>query len=371
MNKRWLCILFSLLLVIIMTACNAQSESVASEENSTIESSISASSKPENALQAFLASHSEQDMEDLFLMISAAALPNMPDTTDPYPYYGFQNTSQLSSNGLFNFFCLNCDQTKFEEYWNEQDQMYHIPISFVRDTLDDYFKGYQFDPRTITIDAFKYRAEEQAFVAAGFPGFDGRKNGVKIVSTEQTADGTLCLTAKTLDLEDQTKETGASEILVIQLTETGVLFKSYQIIPRKYTDRELFDFSDSLGFKIVNWVGQLPLSSAVINDYFAELQCEFDKNNYGFLQIAVDDGSDIFDNPDWQFDSKKTVIIKEISVIISHYASGQVQASWTKNGYVYCLYMNHGVKDVPEENFFVNQVGLFIEQLELDPEHAG
>lgn len=369
MRRKWASLLTSLLLIIPLTACNAQSETALSEENNISESSISASSKPENALQAFLAGHSEQDMEDLFLMISSVALPNMPDTTDPYPYYGFQNTAELSSNGLFNFFCVYCNQIKFEEYWNEQDQMYHIPISFVRDTLDDYFKGYQFDPKTITIDAFKYRAEEQAFVAPGFPGFDGRKNGVKITATKQNADRDITIEAKTLDLEDQTKETGASEILVIQPTETGVLFKSYQIIPRKYTDRELFDFSDSLGFKIVNWVGQPPLSSAVINDYFAELQCEFDKNNYGFLQIAVDDGSDIFDSPDWQFDSKKTVIIKEISVIISHYASGQVQASWTKNGYMYCLYMNHGVKDVPEENFFVNQVGLFIEQLELNPDY--
>ncbi len=47
MNKRWSCILFSLLLIITVTACNTQA--APSEENSTIESNISASSESESA----------------------------------------------------------------------------------------------------------------------------------------------------------------------------------------------------------------------------------------------------------------------------------------------------------------------------------
>lgn len=51
MNKRWLCVLFSLLLVITMTACNTQSESVAPEESSMSESSISALLESEDSSQ--------------------------------------------------------------------------------------------------------------------------------------------------------------------------------------------------------------------------------------------------------------------------------------------------------------------------------
>lgn len=233
MNQKWLCIVCSLLLITGATACSRpRQESASQKKHSMGESSVSAS-KPEDDLQIFLANYSEQDMKDLFGIISTAALPNIPNATDANPYYGFQTTSELSSNGLFNFFCHNSDQTKFETYWNEKDQKYHVPVSFVEDTLNHYFEGYKFDANTINIDAFNYQAKEQCFVAAGFPGFDSRKDEVKIIATEQKEDGDIYITAKTLDLEDGTKETGTTEILVVHPTEQGLLFKSYQIVPEK------------------------------------------------------------------------------------------------------------------------------------------
>lgn len=324
-----------------------------------------------SALVSFLEDYSVRDMEDLFMTISAASLPNRANSKDPFPYYGFKNTSELSSNGLYNFFCTFCDQTKLEEYWNEQDQKYHIPIHFVRSTLDQYFEGYQFIPEDINLQIFNYDKDNQMFVVPAAIGFECRVVGVKFSSVEQTIDGDICIRAKTLNLDIPNKKTGAKEMLVMHPQNNKFYFQSYQIIPRTYTDRELYDFSNSLGFKIEHWVGQRPLSSAILYDRFVELLCKFDQNNYGYLQIAVDDGSDDFKTPDWQYEYRKVVDIKAQPVEISYDQPGRVHARWTKNGYVFSIYMNHGVKEMPVDQFIKDHVGSFIENLVISPEHAG
>ena len=72
-----------LVICLLLSGCAAASGTPESEE-------------AENVLDSFLESHSERDIEGLFGMISAAALPNMANSTDPYPYYGFQNKWELS-----------------------------------------------------------------------------------------------------------------------------------------------------------------------------------------------------------------------------------------------------------------------------------
>lgn len=186
--------------------------------------------KQEDSLQLFLESYSEQDIENLFSMISAVALPNIPDSTDPYPYYGFKDTSELSSNGLYNFFLVFSDTSEADLYWNESDRQYHIPLSFVHKTLDSYFAGYQFSPDEITYEC-GYLPAEQSFVTTGIVGHDVRKDGVKVTATKQTAQGDISIEAKTLELDDPAKETGGTEILVLHPTETSFVFASYEIIP--------------------------------------------------------------------------------------------------------------------------------------------
>ena len=374
-HKAAVALLLSLILMLSFSACaETQSNEIEPQSSSQSEPAFSGSTEKQykkSALVTFLENYSEEDMEDLFMTISAAALPNMADSKDPFPYYGFKNTSELSSNGLYNFFCTFCDQTKLEEYWNEQDQKYHIPIHFVRSTLDQYFEGYQFIPEDINLQIFNYDKDKQVFVAPAAIGFDCRKDSVKFLSVEQTIERDICIRAKTLNLDIPNKETGATEILVMHPKNNKFFFQSYQIIPRTYTDRELYDFSDSLGFKIEHWVGQRPLSSAILYDRFVELLCKFDQNNYGYLQIAVDDGSDDFKPPDWQYEYRKVVDIKSQPVEISYDQPGSVHAQWTKNGYVYSLSMNHGVKEMPIDQFIKDHVGSFIENLVISPEHAG
>lgn len=308
-------------------------------------------------------------MEDLFMTISAAALPNMADSKDPFPYYGFKNTSELSSNGLYNFFCCFCDQMELKEYWNEQDQKYHIPIQFVRNTLDCYFEGYHFDPRKITYHC-GYQADKQVFEASGIPGFDLRKDGVDFCSVTQTAKGDICIKAKQWDLYDADVDTVIMETLILHPTNTGYLFTSYHIDLPQYTDEELFDFSESLGFKIVNWIAQPPRSSIVINHQIAQLECEFDLSNYYYMRIAIDNGLSISGIPNTEVGSVEKVDIKGVSVTIRHSSSESVEACWTKNGYAFCLYMKDGIKEIPEKSFIREMVEYFSEEIQLDPDHA-
>lgn len=342
-------------LLLCSCASNTQQASV-----STVVSSEESSQAP-----SFLASHSEQDLQYLFTMISSVALPNIPDATDPYPYYGFQDTSKLSSNGLYNFFLVFCDDKDAISYWHEEDNRYYIPLSFVRKTLDRYFEGYEFNPEDITYEC-GYQAKEQVFVTPGIAGHDVRKDGVKITETEQNANGDITIEAKKVAFDYQAKDTD-TEILVIRPTETGFHFISYQII---MVDHYTFDFTDSLGFKVVKWVGSPPIRSSVIDDKIAQLDYAFDLINYGCLRIAIDDGGGILDIPDKALTSEETVDIKGVSVKISHSSSDAIQASWTKNGYAFALYMR-GEQELSEENFIKSEAEYFIEEIQLSPDHCG
>ena len=160
--------MLSLILMLSFSGCaETQSNQTEMQNSSQPEPAFSCSTEKQykkSALVSFLEDYSVRDMKDLFMTISAAALPNRADSKDPFPYYGFKNTSELSSNGLYNFFCTFCDQTKLEEYWNEQDQKYHIPIQFVRSTLDQYFEGYQFIPEDINLQIFNYDKDKQVLL---------------------------------------------------------------------------------------------------------------------------------------------------------------------------------------------------------------
>ena len=345
--------LLALLFCLLLSSCTANSSRAA------VSKETSSQPKP------FLETHSEQDLQYLFTMISASALSNLPEATDPYPYYGFKNTSELSANGLYNFFEIFCDKTEAQNYWHEEDKRYHIPLSFVRKTLDRYFEGYEFKPEEMTYTC-GYQPKEQVFVTTGIVGHDLGMEGVTITSTEQSPNGDITIRAKAVALDYQAKDTN-TEILVIRPTETGFHFISYQII---MVDHYTYDFTDSLGFKVTKWVDTPPTRSSVIYNRIAQLDYSFDLSNYGGLRIAVDDGNGILDIPDKELTSEEMVDIKGVPVKISHSSSGALQVSWTKNGYAFALYMGGG-QELSQDSFLKSEAEYFMDNVQLSPDHAG
>ena len=56
---------------------------------------------------------------------------------------GFSSPTDLSSADLYNLFEVNVEQSTLNQYYQEDDKQYHIPVNTVTAFLENYFLDFQ------------------------------------------------------------------------------------------------------------------------------------------------------------------------------------------------------------------------------------
>lgn len=86
---------------------------------------------------------------------------------------GFSSPTDLSSADLYNLFEVNVEQSTLNQYYQEDDKQYHIPVNTVTAFLENYFLDFQFDPVSLISDGRNITLEENntVLVTSGIVGF--------------------------------------------------------------------------------------------------------------------------------------------------------------------------------------------------------
>jgi hypothetical protein len=132
-----------------------------------------------------------------------------------YIEQGFADPADISANDLFRFAIL-ADEDGGEEWYDQTDSRYEIPVSELRQVLDTYLDGYSFDPTQLTLYA-QYDESEDMLVAAAL-GFGTGSSDPVFSKAEATEDDVVTVTLKNGD-------TGTITVTAT-ITDDGVKFQS-------------------------------------------------------------------------------------------------------------------------------------------------
>lgn len=148
----------------------------------------------------------------------------------------FSQAKDIPTEDLYTFFCYITNPRKEniqEQWYNQAEDNFHVPIADIEAVLDRYFVGCHFDPAQL-IPYFAeasppqrdvYRPETKEIVVGGLGGFGGGRFP-KLAAKEQLSDDTLKLTVDYYD--DQYTEVFYTKAYTIRFTEEGYQYLSIQ-----------------------------------------------------------------------------------------------------------------------------------------------
>jgi len=136
----------------------------------------------------------------------------------------FDDGKDISSKTLFTFFCyITSSQEYGQDYqnkWeNKADNNYRVPVADIKEILNRYFDGINFDPTQID----GYQAKTEEIVIGGLGGFGGGRFP-KLVKKERQNNDTLKLTVDYYD--DQYKTVFYTKAYTIRFTANGYQYLS-------------------------------------------------------------------------------------------------------------------------------------------------
>ncbi|MEM5818241.1 MAG: hypothetical protein AAGU16_10310 [Desulfitobacterium hafniense] len=150
----------------------------------------------------------------------------------------FSQAKDIPTETLYTFFCYITGSGGYSEniqqqWYNQAEDNFHVPIADIEAVLDRYFDGCHFDPAQL-IPYFAeasppqrdvYRPETKEIVVGGLGGFGGGRFP-KLAAKEQLSDDTLKLTVDYYD--DQYTEVFYTKAYTIRFTEEGYQYLSIQ-----------------------------------------------------------------------------------------------------------------------------------------------
>lgn len=138
---------------------------------------------------------------------------------------GFSSPAEISAEGLVRFFCF-ANRYQLLSFADPEEEIYVIPDSLVGYTMDNYFLGWEYDPRTLP-EEFGYESTALWLpFALCEPVFNAcRVERVEILDLER-----LKVTGTGLDRDRETP-VNTQELVLIVEEDGGVLFESYAIRP--------------------------------------------------------------------------------------------------------------------------------------------
>ncbi len=139
----------------------------------------------------------------------------------------FNNAAEIPQRTLLNFFIFdvneddkNTSSPKKKEYYNKDDEKYHIPVSDIEAVIARYFEGAVFDP--FELDEFD--EERNMIVLSDFPESKG-ENAVALTEKKKLSDDTMELTVKFYANEDAASYK-YTKVFVIKMDEYQVIYQS-------------------------------------------------------------------------------------------------------------------------------------------------
>ena len=140
----------------------------------------------------------------------------------------FSQAKDIPTETLYTFFCYITGSGGYSEniqqqWYNQAEDNFHVPIAGIEAVLDRYFDGYHFDPTKLD----GYQPETKEIVIGGLGGFGGGRFP-KLAAKEQLSDDTLKLTVDYYD--DQYTEVFYTKAYTIRFTEEGYQYLSIKMV---------------------------------------------------------------------------------------------------------------------------------------------
>lgn len=119
----------------------------------------------------------------------------------------FDDSTEIPSNTLYKFFIYaTCNDELYEpeQWFNENDKRYHIPLRVVSKTLNKYFNKLNFNPEEV----YCYDTKNEEFIDEMFDGFGGARF-IKLRKKEFLDNNILSITSdfydENFEIKDYTK----------------------------------------------------------------------------------------------------------------------------------------------------------------------
>lgn len=155
----------------------------------------------------------------------------------------FTDAETIPSQTLFTFFCYitNSYGSDYQEKWYiKVDNNYRVPVVDIKEILNRYFDGCNFDPVQIN----GYQEQTNEIVIGGISGFGGGRFS-KLVKKEQLNNDTLKLTVDYYD--DQYKTVFYTKVYTIGFAVNGYQYLSILKIFEKNTDGNIIMLGKYIG----------------------------------------------------------------------------------------------------------------------------
>lgn len=183
--------------VLALSACQADSDTGKDKEEDT--------APVQTAAGKYLAETSDEEIFDYFM--NAYYAMTGEET-------GFTSPEDLDTNELFRIAATSDLGIQYEDEWyDENDQMFYIPLADLQSILDTYFESYHFVPDALTYA--EYDPETETFITPAL-GFGFGASDPSFYSAEAIDEDTV-----KVELEDRYSN---NTVITARVTDDGVRF---------------------------------------------------------------------------------------------------------------------------------------------------
>lgn len=164
---------------------------------------------------------SEQDFLDFYFWI---IYQTQAGISAPEAPTGFADPSRISAEGLVRFFCF-ANENQLDAIADRAEQMYYLPDTLLPMTLDNFFKGYTYDPTTLPVE-FGYTS---TMLRLPFSLCIPAANPCRVERAEVLDASRVKITATGLNNDIEALPVNTQELVLFIGSEGRVMFESYSI----------------------------------------------------------------------------------------------------------------------------------------------
>ena len=303
--------------------------------------------------EAFIEKREENVFWDIVHFISYIDFPRREDVAPGQYLIAFESPEEFSSDNLFNFFLHACDP---EDFYSKDRDNAIVPIEAVTEILSEYFESFVFEPEKVTFINHEYDSTEQCFILPALAGFGYGYRGFRITKVEAISQDMIAIHSPHFRDEDIT----TNEINYIKITGSNTFKFISREIEYMPEPNSSLDFTDTLGFAVVPVEPVLlPYKCEVIDGKYAALKIERGPDEYFFINIGKVEMLDVRGEREPTGSDEETVLIDGISVQILYSAEEFTQATWEKDGYLFCFQTKEEQYIYGKESF-INMISSFV-----------
>lgn len=139
MIKKWFCVFYCLFLLLMVTACSTQPNSISAEENRAIESNISEISEEKNSSQPLINQNNSSNPINVNDFDELSQKYIKPVFYAGITYYSWDNAEQIPANNFSIFYLIKCIYETHSDTW--------VTMTVSAKDVETFIQGY-FDVTT-------------------------------------------------------------------------------------------------------------------------------------------------------------------------------------------------------------------------------